>query len=448
MELISKLLSVPVPRYTSYPTAPNFHAGINATQYGEWLECLPIDKPLSLYLHIPFCDTLCWFCGCHTTVVNGYAPVREYRALLLEEIGLVAAALKKRQTVCHIHWGGGSPTILTADDITRLSDQTRGYFDVLPDVDFAIEIDPRGLSDASVNAFKAAGVTRASLGLQDCDPVVQRAINRVQSDEETTYAVDLLRGAGIASLNLDIVYGLPHQTLASWEKTLRFALRLNPDRFAVFGYAHVPLFKKHQALIPKEALPDVDLRFRLAELARQVLCGHGYVAVGLDHFAKPHDTLARAAANGTVSRNFQGYTTDSASTLIGMGASAIGSLPQGYIQNVTSVPTYRDAIIAGELPVARGVALTDEDRMRRDIIEHLMCNLTVDLDAVASQHCRSAQKFSKEIEALMPLAQCGAVTMSGTVITVTPSWRSAVRLACAAFDQYLPQQQSLHSIAV
>ncbi len=448
MELISKLLSVPVPRYTSYPTAPHFHAGISATQYGEWLECLPTDKPLSLYFHIPFCDTLCWFCGCHTTVVNGYAPVREYRALLLEEVGLVGAALKKRHMVCHIHWGGGSPTILSIDDIMRLSEQTRGYFDVLPDVDFAIEIDPRGLSDASVNAFKAAGVTRASLGLQDCDPVVQRAINRVQSDQETTRAVDLLRDAGIASLNLDLVYGLPHQTLGSWEKTLRFALGLNPDRLAVFGYAHVPQFKKHQALIPNEALPDVDLRFRLAELARQVLCGHGYVAVGLDHFAKPHDALARAATNNVVSRNFQGYTTDTAPILIGMGASAIGSLPQGYIQNVISVPTYRDAIIAGELPVARGVALTDEDRMRRDIIERLMCDLTVDLDEIAINHRRPSTEFSKEIQELMPLAQCGLVTISGAVITVLPSWRSAVRLACAAFDQYLPQRRAAHSLAV
>lgn len=226
MESILKLLSASVPRYTSYPTAPHFHAGIDAAQYSDWLEALPSDKPLSLYFHIPFCDTLCWFCGCHTTAVNGYAPVREYRALLLEEIRLVAAALKKPHTACHIHWGGGSPTILTSDDIARLDETTRSNFDVAPGSDFSVEIDPRGLSEGTVHALKIAGVTRASLGLQDCDPVVQGAINRIQSDEETAFAVSLLRGADIASLNLDLVYGLPHQTWRAGKRRWTSLFRL------------------------------------------------------------------------------------------------------------------------------------------------------------------------------------------------------------------------------
>jgi oxygen-independent coproporphyrinogen-3 oxidase len=448
MDSISRLLTAPVPRYTSYPTAPHFHAGIKATEYCEWLEALPADKPLSLYFHIPFCDTLCWFCGCHMSVVNGYAPVREYRALLLEEIELVAAALRKRHAISHIHWGGGSPTILSSDDIARLNKRTRSRFDVLPEVDFAVEIDPRGLSPDTVLALKAAGVTRASLGLQDCDPMVQRAINRVQSIEETACAVSMLRDAGIASLNLDLIYGLPHQTLASWERTLDFALSLSPDRLAVFGYAHVPQFKKHQALIRQETLPDIDLRFHLAELARQVLCAHGYVAIGLDHFAKSHDPLARAAASGTVSRNFQGYTTDSAPSLIGMGASAIGSMPQGYVQNVTGVPAYRDAINAGELPVARGVALQGEDRMRRDIIERLMCDLRVDLNAIAAGYHLTPEVFSASLEEISPLVKRGVVEICDGTIIVSPAWRSAVRLVCAAFDQYLPRQTARHSMAV
>lgn len=448
MELASKLLSVTVPRYTSYPTAPNFHDGVGAPQYCEWLRSLPGDCPLSLYFHIPFCDTLCWFCGCHTSVVNSYAPVEEYRALLLKEVALVARTLGRRHTVSHIHWGGGSPTILATDDIARLSEAIRTNFDVLTDADFAVEIDPRGLGHDAVKAFRAAGMTRASLGLQDCDPVVQRAINRIQSDKETASAVDLLRGVGIPSLNLDLVYGLPYQTPASWETTLRFALQLDPDRLAVFGYAHVPQLKKHQALIPSEALPDTDLRFRLAEMARQTLCAHGYIAVGLDHFAKPCDPLARAAATKTVSRNFQGYTTDTAQTLIGFGVSAIGSLPQGYIQNVPRVPYYRDAIATGQLPVVRGVMLTDDDRMRREIIESLMCDLTVDLSVVALRHRRPATDFSKEIEELTPLVQCGAVAISGTVVSIASSWRSAVRLVCAAFDQYLPRHRLRHSLAV
>ena len=448
MNSIFELLSVPVPRYTSYPTAPHFHTSIDAAQYREWLGALPADKPLSLYFHIPFCDTLCWFCGCHMTVVNGYAPVREYRALLLKEIELVAATLGKRHKVCHIHWGGGSPTILTVDDIARLNEQTRDNFDVLPQADFAVEIDPRGFTQSTVDALQSAGVTRASLGLQDFDPAGQRAINRIQSGEETSHAVKLLRDAGISSLNLDLVYGLPHQTLESWKNTLDFAISLNPDRFAIFGYAHVPQFKKHQALIPEKALPNIELRFRLAEFAHNTLCAHGYVAVGLDHFARPDDALARAASTGDVSRNFQGYTTDTAPILIGMGVSSIGSLPQGYVQNVTGVPAYRDAITAGNLPVKRGFALKDGDRMRRDIIERLMCDLTVDLDEVAARHHQPLADFSAAMKALTPLIQLGAVTISGATIIVAPSWRSVVRLVCAAFDQYLPQYPVRHSSAI
>ncbi len=448
MDSDTKFLSASVPRYTSYPTAPHFHAGVGAERYCEWLEALPADKPLSLYFHIPFCDTLCWFCGCHTTAVNSHAPVREYRALLLKEIAMVAAALGKRHAACHIHWGGGSPTILTTDEIAQLDETTRRHFDVAKNADFAVEVDPRGLSQAIVGALKAAGVTRASLGLQDCDPAVQRAINRIQSDAETANATSLLREAGIASLNLDLVYGLPLQTLATWQKTLDFALTLNPDRLAVFGYAHVPQFKKHQALIPQELLPDVDLRFRLAEMARQVLCARGYVAIGLDHFAKPHDPLAQAAAKSAVSRNFQGYTTDNAPVLIGMGASAIGSLPQGYVQNVTGVPAYRAAIASGRLPVARGVALSDDDRMRRGVIERLMCDLRVDLDAAAARYGLTSAAFSGAIDELSPLVQQGVVTISGGDVIVSPAWRSAVRLVCAAFDQYLPPGHARHTLAV
>jgi oxygen-independent coproporphyrinogen-3 oxidase len=409
---------------------------------------VPQEKPLSLYIHIPFCDTLCWFCGCHTTAIATYKPVQEYCDLLLKEMALVAAALRTRRRVSHIHWGGGSPTMLRIPDILRINDAIRSYFDVLDTAEFGIEIDPRGFESSTVQALKLAGVTRASIGLQDCDPKVQRAINRTQSDEETIRAIMLLREAGISSLNIDLVYGLPHQTLQSWETTLDFALRLDPDRLAVFGYAHVPQFKKHQALIPESALPDIALRLQQAEAARRILCAHGYAAVGLDHFAKPDDALAQAAAQGHVARNFQGYTTDSAPALVGLGASAISSVAQGYVQNAPAVPVYRTALQNDELPVARGVELGANDRARRAIIERLMCDLTVDLEQIAARFEADVADFSDALEALGPMAAEGVVVFDGARVTVPSAWRSATRLVCAAFDQYLAREGVRHSVSV
>jgi oxygen-independent coproporphyrinogen-3 oxidase len=445
---IAEMFAAEVPRYTSYPTAPHFHAGIEAGTYGEWLRALSPDAPLSLYLHIPFCDTLCWFCGCHTTAVTTYKPVIDYCDLLLQEMLLVSRALQARHRVSHIHWGGGSPTMLRIPEIMRIRGAINAQFDVTPDADFSIEIDPRGLERSTVQALQMAGVTRASIGLQDCDPKVQRAINRMQSDAETARAISLLRDAGITSLNIDLVYGLPHQSLQSWEATLDFALRLNPDRLAVFGYAHVPQFKKHQALIPESALPGIELRFALAEMARRVLCAHGYVAVGLDHFAKPRDALAQAAASGSMTRNFQGYSTDRASALIGLGASAIGSLPDGYVQNRVTVPAYRAALASGEMPIARGVALSRDDRLRRAIIERLMCRLEVDLDEVRADFAMPDADFSDALELLAPMVRDGVVSFDRSRLIISPAWRSAARLVSAAFDRYLPRGSARHSASV
>ncbi len=445
---IQKIFGTQVPRYTSYPTAPHFHDGIGAPQYAAWLAGLPQDAPISLYVHVPFCDTLCWFCGCHTTVVNSYEPVKSYCAMLSQEIALVAGFLGGRRRVSHIHWGGGSPTMLQPGHIAELNRKIRQYFDVDADAEFAIEIDPRGLTQSTVESLKLAGVTRASIGLQDSDPEVQRAINRIQTEQESLAAVHMLRGAGIQELNVDLVYGLPLQTILKWEATLNFAMRLNPDRISVFGYAHVPQFKKHQSLIPAEQLPGLEERYRQAELARALLCAHGYQAIGLDHFAKPNDAMSRAAAKGTLARNFQGYTTDDAPILIGVGASAISSLPQGYAQNHSGVPAYRAAIDAGHLPVARGVALTDDDRMRRDIIERLMCELEVDVDAIAHHHGGCRADLSSSLEKLDDLVAQGAVIRSGGLVKVSADARPAVRLACAAFDQYLAQKPARHSLSV
>ena len=264
---VADLFSAQVPRYTSYPTAPHFNASVDGAVYGAWLSRLDPRKPLSLYLHIPFCDTLCWFCGCNTAVVNNYGPVRDYCRLLEREIELVSRALPARMTVEHIHWGGGSPTLLSPDDIKRLDQTIRMHFDVTKSAEFAVEVDPRGLSQVTVDALAQAGLTRVSIGVQDCNPAVQRAINRIQADEDTIDAIEMFRTAGVASLNLDLLYGLPKQTPDTWQETLDFACWLNPDRLAVFGYAHVPSFKKHQNLIATQDLPDLEARFQMAEMA-------------------------------------------------------------------------------------------------------------------------------------------------------------------------------------
>lgn len=444
----SDLFSTRVPRYTSYPTAPHFHPGIDHAVYRQWLNDLPVETPLSLYLHIPFCDTLCWFCGCHTTIVNHYAPVRDYCDLLAREVERVANALGSKRTVRHIHWGGGSPTMLRPDDLGRLNKKLRESFDIAPDAEHAVEIDPRGLTQDCVDAFARAGLTRASIGLQDIDPTVQKAINRVQTREETAQAVAMLRQAGIKSINLDLLYGLPNQTLATWEKTLHFALELKPDRLAVFGYAHVPSFKKHQALIPERLLPDLETRLCQVEMASQILGANGYIAVGLDHFAKPQDSMAKASGDGTLVRNFQGYTTDAASALIGLGASAIGSLPQGYVQNAAAVPLYRAALDRERLPVARGIALSQEDRLRRHVIERLMCDLKVDLEEACTRFGGDPSQFSEARKHLAALEALGAVSIEKHHVSIQPQWRTGARLVCAAFDAYLAEGGVRHSVSV
>jgi oxygen-independent coproporphyrinogen-3 oxidase len=403
---------------------------------------------LSLYLHVPFCDTLCWFRGCHTKIVNHYSPLKSYLGLLLSEIETVAAIIGPGHPVTHIHWGGGSPTMLSPDDVKTLAGALAAHFTIAPDAEFAIEIDPRGLKDEMIAALAQAGINRASIGVQDCDETVQRAINRIQPFEETRSAVERLRTAGIVALNIDLIYGLPHQTQANVAHTIDMALTLAPRRFAVFGYAHVPHFKKHMQLIDEKALPDAEERLAQFELAHALLCASGYVAIGLDHFARPGDSLALAQRAGKLARNFQGYTTDDAPALIGLGASSISALPQGYAQNKAEVPDYRKAILAGELAVARGIALSDDDRLCRAIIERLMCDLAVDLDAVGAPFGKSAADFRPELAALAPYAEQGVVAIEGGRLTVPPAARAAVRLVAAAFDSYLGKSQAVHAGAV
>ncbi len=448
MSLRSELLTARVPRYTSYPTAPHFNADVTSETYRGWLEALRADEALSLYVHIPFCDSLCWFCGCHTRVVNSYGPVAAYLDVLVRELDLVADALISRRPVSHIHFGGGSPTILNPTDIARLASEIRARFDVAADTEFAVEIDPRGLRQETIDAFAKAGVNRASLGVQDVNPRVQRAVNRWQPEAVTREAVLRLRDAGIAALNIDLMYGLPYQTVDDVRRTVDAVAALAPQRVAVFGYAHVPEMKRHQQLIEASALPAIEERLLQYDTANAALAAGGYLPIGLDHFALPDDPLAVAQRNGRLSRNFQGYTTDGAAALLGIGASAISSLPQGYAQNTAAAPDYRAKIMAGKIAVARGRALTDDDRLRRAVIERLMCDLAVDLDALATRHGRSAKAFAGDLDALRPLQRDGLVQVHGNRLAIPEDMRAAVRLVCAAFDTYLRPQATRHAVAV
>jgi oxygen-independent coproporphyrinogen-3 oxidase len=439
-ELLAKY-DRPVPRYTSYPTAPHFHDGIGRHDYREWLAELPSDVRLSLYLHVPFCHELCWYCGCHTTVARRYHPVAEYRDLLLREIDLVGATIGGRRPVRHIHFGGGTPTMLAPDDLRLLGGRLRARFDLEDAAEFAVEIDPRRLTRETVDALAATGVNRASLGVQDVNPEVQLAINRWQPFTVVERAVDWLRTAGIDGINFDLMYGLPRQTTARVRASVDAALALRPPRVALFGYAHVPWMKRHQSLIDEGTLPDAAERAAQFRTAAARLEAAGYVAIGLDHFALPEDSLAVALREGRLHRNFQGYTTDDGAALLGFGASAIGSLPQGYVQNAVPILKYRDAIRGGRLATARGIRISADDRLRRGIIERLMCDFAVDLNG-------SARSLAAELEALEPFRADGLLTVDEGVIRVESAGRPLIRTICAVFDAHLQQGLARHSRAV
>ncbi|HLN23596.1 MAG TPA: oxygen-independent coproporphyrinogen III oxidase, partial [Patescibacteria group bacterium] len=439
-----------VPRYTSYPTAPHFGPAVGAERYGQWLSELPAEASLSLYLHIAYCAEMCWFCGCHTKITKQYAPVADYMDALWREIDMVADRLPTRMTAKHVHFGGGSPTILTPDDFVATIDRLRRKFLIAPDAEIAVELDPRTADEDYVKAMAGCGVTRASIGVQDFNPVVQKAINRIQPYDVTAQVIGWLRQYGVPEINMDLIYGLPYQTCESLIETMDLAVGFTPRRIALFGYAHVPWMKKHQTLIPEEALPDMAERWRQYETATARLTKqHGYVQIGLDHFARPDDEMAVALTEQRLHRNFQGYTTDAEPVLIGFGASGIGSLPQGYVANEGGIGQYKAEIRAGRLAAVRGVAVTDEDRLRRTVIERLMCDLTLDLDALCAELNVDPIRFDNDLDSpvLKDLEADGLMTRQGRTLTMTEAGRPLVRAACAVFDRYLKAGEAKHSKA-
>jgi oxygen-independent coproporphyrinogen-3 oxidase len=430
-----------VPRYTSYPTAPHFSAAVTADTYAQWLGLLPRAATLSLYIHVPFCTELCFYCGCNTRAVRKREPIDAYAQRLLAELAMLQDLRGRKLT--HLHWGGGTPSILGPQWLETIAAELASRFDLSALKEHAIELDPRRLDRSLARALAVIGVTRASLGVQDVSPQVQEVIGRVQPFDQVERAALMLRAAGIANLNIDLMYGLPSQTTRDVARSAELAASLDPQRLALFGYAHVPWFKTHQKMIDKIELPGVAQRLEQAQVAAETLGAFGYQAVGLDHFAKAGDELAVAARERRLRRNFQGYTTDEADALIGIGASAIGRLPQGFMQNAPDLGGYNRAIDAGKFAIVKGLALNDDDRLRASIIERLMCDLALDFDAFGG-----LSRFAGEIAKLQPLVEQGLLTIKGARMTVTEPGRPYVRIAAAAFDAYLAAGQKRHSVAV
>ena len=447
-DLLARYADRPMPRYTSYPTAPHFGAGVDSATYRSWLSELPADEAVSLYLHVPFCRSMCWYCGCHTTITARDEPIARYLDALHREIALVAGMIPHRTRARHIHFGGGTPTLMQPRQFIELMAALRTAFDIGANSEVAIEIDPRTLTSEMIGALAMGGVTRASLGVQSFDPVVQKAINRIQSFEQTAFATDGLRAAGVAAVNFDLIYGLPHQTIESCLDTVRQAVSLAPDRFAVFGYAHVPSFKLHQRKIEEAALPDGPQRHAQAEAIAGALVDAGYVRIGLDHFARPDDPLALAHGEGSLRRNFQGYTTDDCTTLLGFGASAIGRLPQGYVQNAVLIGEYQRRVGEGLPAVGKGRAFAAQDRLRAAIIERIMCDYRVDLSTVCGQFDADPSDLLDSARGLDQLIADGIATRNENVVALQDHARPLVRVLAAAFDEYLADGPRRHSRAV
>lgn len=443
----NNVLSENVPRYTSYPTAPHFHAGVGEAHVRSWISQLQAGEAVSLYVHVPFCDKLCWFCACHTKHTRHYEPVAAFLVALHEEIRQVAALLPEGVRVGALHFGGGSPTMLRPHDFIHLVGMIRSSFFVERDLALSVEIDPNDMDEPKLDALAAAGLTRASLGVQDFDPKVQQAINRLQSFELTKRVVDGVRARGAASVNLDLLYGLPHQTELSIENTVRQALLLRPDRIALFGYAHVPWFKKHQTMIDEARLPDAQQRFAQALRASSAIAAAGYQPIGIDHFALPGDSLSIAAAEGRLRRNFQGYTDDTCETLIGLGPSSISRFRQGHAQNVPATGTYEKTVLSGSLPIARGIEFSHEDAATGWLIERLMCDFAFTVDELIGRFGESAQPLLAQAIRLSK-TEPEKLLLDRDRFIVPESQRPVVRTVAARFDRYLQSGTAMHSSAV
>ncbi len=424
------------PRYTSYPTAHHFTALHGAEQHGEWIRSIAEDASVSVYVHIPFCNELCWFCGCHTKMTKRYEPIAKYVRVLLKEMETLKGMLAGRGKLVNIHFGGGSPSLLERGDLLAIMYGISAMFERTEQGEYAIELDPRTTTMENIALYADLGFNRASIGIQDFNAEVQQAINRIQPYSMVAKVVDGLREAGIAHINCDLIYGLPHQTQERFEETLIKTLSFEPERIALFSYAHVPQIKKHQRMIQTEWLPGEAEKLALYTMACRMLAEAGYVLIGIDHFAKASDPLAVAMVNRTMRRNFQGYVTDDTEVLLGLGCSSISQFPQGYMQNSAQIVEYRTKVEAGELATARGCAFVGEDIARKQVIDELMCFLEVDLAKIRAQFGLASGHFAAELATLTRGAFTDIVAVDGECIRITTALRMAARVVAAEFDQY------------
>jgi oxygen-independent coproporphyrinogen III oxidase len=437
------------PRYTSYPTADRFVEAFGEADLRQWLAKRNIGgiiQPLSLYVHLPFCDTVCFYCACNKVVTRDHSCSAKYIKYLGKELALLSRSLNTERAICQMHWGGGTPTFLSRDELRELVRAFDAQFKHRPDFECSIEVDPRTVEPGAMGFLAELGFNRVSIGVQDFDPHVQKAVHRIQSEEQTRHVIREARTAGFRSVNLDLIYGLPKQTLNSFDATLDKVLALDPDRVALYNYAHLPRMFKPQRRIAEAELPSPETRLQILTLAIGRLSRAGYLYIGMDHFAKPDDELAVAQRQGRLQRNFQGYSTHPECDMLGLGVSAIGRVGPTYSQNLKTLEEYYPALDAGRLPVWRGMVLTKDDLVRRAVIQALACQFRLAIESIESSYLVDfARYFSAEIEDLRRLEEDGLVELQPGWIVVTPKGRLLVRVLCMVFDRYLREQRQRQS---
>jgi oxygen-independent coproporphyrinogen-3 oxidase len=439
------------PRYTSYPTAVQFHEGYGEAEYRAWAarsnapqEGGDARRPLSLYFHLPFCDTVCFYCACNKIVTKNRKRAAPYLERLYREIALQGELFDRSRPVDQLHWGGGTPTFISSDEMRTLMRTTGQHFNLRNDDqgEYSIEVDPREADDAIIGLLRELGFNRLSLGVQDFDPRVQQAVNRLQSEEQTFSVLNAARHHGFRSVNMDLIYGLPHQNIERFGRTLDKIIGAGPDRLSVFNYAHLPDLFKTQKQIDVAALPSAAEKLDILQLTIERLTAAGYVYIGMDHFARPDDELAVAQRQGTLYRNFQGYSTHADCDMVAMGVTAIGMVGHSYSQNVRTIDDYEAALEAGRLPIMRGIELSPDDLVRRHIISRLICHFELDFGRVEQGYGLVFRDyFAPELAALVPMQDDGLLDLDATTIRVRPAGKLLIRNICMVFDRYLRDSQ-------
>lgn len=442
------------PRYTSYPTADRFVEAFDDKAYQFWLEQRNIGGvghgignaqgagPVSLYFHIPFCNTICYYCACNKIITKDHGRSAKYLKYMAKEVVLQSAKLDGSHEAIQLHWGGGTPTFLSHDEMRQLMAVTKDHFKLMPAGEFSIEVDPRKVDQETVALLGALGFNRMSVGVQDFDERVQQAINRIQTEAETKLVIDAARGNGFQSISVDLIYGLPRQTLESFERSIDRVLAMDPDRLSIYNYAHLPSLFKPQRRIAESDMPTAEIRLQLLGLAIRKMIEAGYVFIGMDHFAKPNDELAIAQRQGRLHRNFQGYSTHADCDMLSFGISSISKVGPCYAQNVKTLDEYYDRLDQGRLPVMRGIELKADDLLRRSIIQALMCHFELSLESVEIAHLINFREyFAPELESLKELEAGGLLKVDEKWITILPPGRMLVRAISMVFDRYLRTEQ-------